>query len=162
LKRTLLLGYGNQDRGDDGVAWHILAMIARKCGFEFNQDLGEIATYPPNSLDFLFILHLTPELGETLAEYERICFIDAHTGAIQEDLHQEILGSTFQHSPLTHHTTPETCLFITETLYGKRPEAILVSVRGYQFEFTRQLSEQTQNLAEQALEKIWEWVENQK
>lgn len=150
------------DRGDDGVAWHIISMLARKFGFEFTNDLGEVETFEPEQLDFLFILHLTPELAETLAEYERICFIDAHTGTIAEDLHQESLKPVFQHSPLTHHTTPETCLSIAETLYGKRPEAILVSVRGYQFEFTPELSPRTKELAEQAVELIWKWVENPK
>jgi hydrogenase maturation protease len=160
LKKTLLLGYGNQDRGDDGVAWHILSLTARKYGVEFTEELGEIVSYPPRALDFLFLLHLTPELAEMLAKYERICFIDAHTGSILEDLHREIIEPVFQHSPLTHHTTPETCLSIAKTLYGKRPEGILISVRGQQFEFTRQLSPQTQRLAEQAAERIWEWVEN--
>jgi hypothetical protein len=32
LKKLLLLGYGNPDREDDGVAWHILRAIADKQG----------------------------------------------------------------------------------------------------------------------------------
>ena len=32
MKKILLLGYGNPDREDDGVAWHILRALAVKMG----------------------------------------------------------------------------------------------------------------------------------
>ncbi len=155
---TLIIGYGNFDREDDGVAWHILAALAGRLGYEVPQAPEEGMEPQGSEVDFLFRLQLTPEIAETVSAYDRACFVDAHTGAVPDDLHVERLEAQFQASPFTHHMTPETCLSIAETLYGKRPEAILVSVRGYQFGFERSLSSQTANLAGQAVEEIWKWL----
>jgi hypothetical protein len=46
-----------------------------------------------------------------------------------------------------------------QTLYGKTPQAVLLSVRGYQFEFERQLSPETTALVPEALELILGWME---
>ena len=32
MNKTLLLGYGNPDREDDGVAWHVLSRVFRALG----------------------------------------------------------------------------------------------------------------------------------
>jgi hypothetical protein len=53
--------------------------------------------------DFLFELQLTPELAETIAQYDRVCFVDAHTGAVQHDMNVSEIAAEFQASPLTHH-----------------------------------------------------------
>jgi hydrogenase maturation protease len=159
MKHTLLLGYGNADREDDGVAWHILNSLALllsrsqsespEVGFESGGENPEL----------LFTLQLTPEMSETIAGFERVCFIDAHTGSVPGDLHiQEVVGE-FQNSPFTHHLTPATCLSFCEHLYGRKPEAILISVRGYQFGFRRGLSPLTESLAQQAADQIWEWLQ---
>ena len=163
MKRTLILGYGNFDRQDDGVAWHVLAEVARRLGCavplspedEFPLDAGAPDNVVP---DFLFELQLTPEMAETIAQYERVCFVDAHTGAVPHDVNVSEIVAEFQASPLTHHLTPQSLLTFGQTLYNVRPEAMLVSVRGYQFGFERELSPLTAQLAEDAAAKIVDWV----
>ncbi len=158
MVRTLIIGYGNFDRQDDGVAWHVLAEVARRlgCAVPFSPE----EEFPTNggTPDFLFELQLTPELAETLAQYERVCFVDAHTGAVPHDVNVSEIAAEFQASPLTHHLTPQSLLTFAQTLYNVRPEAILVSVRGYQFGFERTLSTSSAELAQEAAEKIVEWV----
>lgn len=157
LNRTLLIGYGNPDREDDGVAWHILRALAIKMGLpapasyedEFSQN---------TQVDFAFFLQLTPEMAEEIADYEHVCFLDAHTGAIPEPVHLVNVESNFQHSPFTHHLTPQSLVSICETIYGKKPDAALLSVRGYQFLFSRQLSEETRALVPEAVDLVWEWL----
>ena len=68
------------------------------------------------------------------------------------------LKGEYQHSPFTHHMTPSTCLAMAQTLYGGSPEAILVSVRGYEFGFTQSLSARTELLVEQAAQIIYAWL----
>ena len=160
MKKTLIIGYGNFDREDDGVSWHILTSLAKQLGRPVPEDPNDEFENPGESPDFLFTLQLMPELSETFAAYERVCFVDAHTGNIQNDLNIEILKSGFQKSPFTHHMTPATCLSLTESLYKVNPEAILVSVRGFEFNFKRSLSSRTNELAAQAVEKIYEWLLN--
>ena len=158
MKKTLIIGYGNFDREDDGVSWHILTSLVKKLGRPVPNDPNEEFENTGESPDFLFTLQLMPELSELFAGYERVCFVDAHTGNIKNDLNIEYLKSSFQKSPFTHHMTPSTCLSLTESLYNATPEAVLVSVRGYNFDFKRSLSPRTHELATQAVDKIYEWL----
>jgi hydrogenase maturation protease len=159
LNHSLIIGYGNLDRGDDGVAWHILTVIAQRLRipvFEANDNHFE----PQGELvDLLFQLQLTPELAETIAAYQKVCFVDAHTYDIIQQVHITDIQPKFQASPFTHHLTPETCLALTNALYQKTPAAVLISVRGHQFGFSRSLSPQTAALATQAVDAIFEWLE---
>jgi len=158
VKRTLIIGYGNLDRQDDGVAWHILGRTARLVGFAgpFHPEEGLESVVV--GLDFLFQLQLTPELAEMLTDYERVCFVDAHTGVVPQDVHWVTLEAEFQRSPLTHHFTPNSCLALCKEVYHHQPEAALVSVRGYWFGFTQELSEETTELAGQAAQMIVDWL----
>lgn len=157
MNRTLLIGYGNPDREDDGVAWHILRALVIKMGLPAPTSYED--EFPQNAqVDFAFYLQLTPEMAEDIAQYERVCFVDAHTGNIPEPIRLIDVESDFQRSPFTHHLTPQSLLSICETIYGKKPDAALLSVRGYRFLFSRQLSEETQALVPEAVELIWEWL----
>jgi hydrogenase maturation protease len=158
MKRTLILGYGNFDRQDDGVAWHVLARVASRLGCAV--PLLPEEEFPANdgAPDFFFELQLTPELAETIALYDRVCFVDAHTGAVPQDVNVSAISAEFQASPLTHHLTAQSLLTFAQTLYNAQPEAILVSVRGYQFGFERELSPLTAELAQQAADVIAKWI----
>ena len=158
MKKTLILGYGNLDRQDDGVAWHILEKIARKLNRELPEKVEDTFIDLGENPDLFFQLQLMPELSDVINEYERVCFVDAHTGAIENDLNTQPVIVAFQNSPFTHHMTPETLLCFVQTMYQQVPEAILVSVRGYEFDFERSLSERTEKLAEQAANSIMEWL----
>jgi hydrogenase maturation protease len=157
LKRTLLIGYGNPDREDDGVAWHILRALVIKMGLPAPTSYED--EFPQNAqVDFAFSLQLTPEMAEEIAGYEYVCFLDAHTGAIPEPVRLVNVESDFQRSPFTHHLTPQSLVSICETIYGKKLDAALLSVRGYQFLFSRQLSEKTLALVPEAVDLIWDWL----
>jgi hydrogenase maturation protease len=158
LERTFIFGYGNPDRQDDGVAWHVLVALARKLGRQLPASIED--EFPPadESPDLVFDLQLTPELSEVIAAYQRVCFVDAHTGNVPEEIKMAEVKGEFQHSPFTHHMTPATCLAMAQTLYGGDPETILVSVRGYEFGFVHSLSKRTKILAEQAAGKIFAWI----
>ncbi len=108
--------------------------------------------------EFLFSLQLTPETAEIIAEYDRVCFVDAHTGNIKEDFHIEPVTGRYTQSPFTHHMTPATCLYLVEQIYHIKPEAVLVSVRGYEFEFSHTLSRKTEFLAQKAVTQIMDWL----
>jgi len=159
MRKTLIVGYGNFDRQDDGVAWHILAGLAKKLGRQVPESPEEEFLPTGEPLDFLFSLQLVPELSERLAGYERVCFVDTHTGNVPQEVSVVKVDARYQSSPFTHHMTASTLLNLTTTLYHQNPEAILVSVRGYEFGFARELSEKTTVLASQAVDAIWEWLQ---
>ncbi len=152
--RILVLGYGNPDREDDGVAWHILARLAALLG----------QTVPPGPEDpfdehqrvtLLFSLQLTPDMAETISQYNYVWFVDAHTGRVPDEIHCEQVLPQFQTSPFTHHFTPQSCLSLAQALYNQSPVCELISIRGYSFGFNRQLSPPTHALSEQAADHLF-------
>lgn len=158
MVKVLIIGYGNRDREDDGVAWHILQGVAKHLGRPAPDletgGLDQLGQSP----DLLFVLQLTPEISELIADYDFVCFVDAHTGAYPEDLRFDIINAGYHTSPFTHHMTPQTCLALAETVYGRSPQTTLVSVRGHRFGFSHTLSPQTALLANEAVERIAAWL----
>ncbi len=158
MKKPLIIGYGNADRQDDGVAWHILRNLAEQLGQSIPNDPGTSIEVYHDTADLIFILQIFPELAETISQYPRICFVDAHTANISEEISWVELSPIYEKSPLTHHMSPQTVLSIAATIYGSAPQAILVSIRGYEFEFDRALSQKTATLADHATKLIWDWI----
>jgi len=156
--KTLIFGYGNPDRQDDGVAWHVLREIMMHYGLPVSEDLDIAFHDNQRQMDYEFQLQLTPEIADDLNVYDRVCFIDAHTGAVPEEVHFEKISPSFQKSPFTHHLTAASLLSIADTLHHKVPETILVSVRGYEFGFSQSLSDSTSALTRQAADIIIQWV----
>ena len=157
MKKLLIIGYGNPDREDDGVAWHILRALTIRLGStpasSYEDEFPDFA-----QIDFAFHLQLTPEMAEDISRFEYVCFVDAHTGNIPEPVRLMGVESEFQASPFTHHLTPHSLLSMCETIYHKKPDAVLLSVLGHRFLFSRELSSQTARLVPQAVELIWDWM----
>ena len=157
MNKLLIIGYGNPDREDDGVAWHILRALTIKLGLTSPQSYED--EFPESAgIGFAFHLQLTPEMAEEISEYEYVCFVDAHTGSIPEPVRLISVESEFQASPFTHHLTPHSLLSMCETIYRKKPDAVLLSVLGHRFLFSRELSKETARLVPQAVELIWSWI----
>ena len=158
MSKALIIGYGNPDREDDGVAWHILDRLAERLGRPEPAQTADSLEGADGAPDMLCLLQLDPDLAEAAADYDRVCFVDAHTGAYAEDVRIEEVAAEFQTSPFTHHMTPETVLALAATLRGRAPQGIIVSVRGYRFGFAHALSPATAQLAEAATERIMAWL----
>ncbi len=158
MKSALIIGYGNPDREDDGVGWRIVERLAARLpGASIAQNALELQP-DDNSPGMLTALQLTPEMAETIARYDRVCFVDAHTGAYPDDLNVAETQAIFQSSPFTHHLTPDTLLALAQAAYGHAPEGMVISVRGYQFGFRETLSPATDALADRAVTRIVEWL----
>ncbi|MCE9647756.1 MAG: hypothetical protein K8S20_17310 [Chloroflexi bacterium] len=157
MNKILLIGYGNPDREDDGVAWHILRALTIKLGLAAPESYQD--EFPKSALmDFAFYLQLTPEMAEEIASYDYVCFIDAHTGSIPEPVRMIRVESEFQRSPFTHHLTPQSLLSLCQTIYKKTPEGALLSVLGHRFLFSRELSKSTGALVPRGVDLIWDWL----
>lgn len=152
--KTLIIGYGNRDREDDGAGWHILAAIAHRMGLEPPEFAGEWVDSQDGGTRLLYLFQLLPEMAEDLPEYQRIYFIDAHNSASLPELAFASVAPTEEHSAFTHHMSPGELLAITETICGCRPPAMLLSVRGYSFQFKQELSARTAELVTQAVETL--------
>jgi Ni,Fe-hydrogenase maturation factor len=140
------------------VAWHVLKGIADQLGLDTSPSWEDPLPCAPET-EFSFHLQLTPEMAEDVSAYDRVCFVDAHTGKIPQNVQLVELAPEYQTSPFTHHMTPEMLLSMCGSLYEKVPEAILVSVRGYEFGFETELSTFTASLVTEAVERARGWLE---
>lgn len=157
---ALLFAYGNYDRQDDGVSWHIIRKVAAKFSFDLPPLPDEITGEIVPGLTWHFDLQLTPNDAEYISNFEHVLFIDAHTGAIPQDVSWTEVKPEFQTSPMTHHFTPQSCMSLVQVLYKQQPHAILVSVRGYEFEFLQVLSPQCSINADLAVERIYQYIQS--
>lgn len=154
VRKTLVIGFGNLDRADDGVAFHIINAVRRALGLSplaENETGLEDLVHP---MDTAFIGQLTPEMIDVLEGYNRVIFVDAHVDPAVADLYCTSVSSDGAGLTFTHHMSPATLLAFFEALHGHAPEAHLVSVRGGDFDFHRNLSPATAALVAPAVEKI--------
>lgn len=154
MSRVIIIGYGNIDRGDDGAACAIINLLREKWGLAplENFDTGMEAL--GREVDSVFVSQLVPEIMEILTDYEKIIFVDAHVGDDPPEMRCARVAPEYAHTIFTHHMTPAVLLAFLKTLYNREPEAYLVSVRGYDFDFKQSLSPRTQSLLPAAVDRI--------
>ncbi|OPY89690.1 MAG: Hydrogenase 2 maturation protease [Syntrophaceae bacterium PtaU1.Bin231] len=156
MSRSLVIGFGNIDRADDGVAYHIVNALRNRLGKE---GLGEGDTGLEGlgeQTDTVFLAQLVPELIELLADYGRIIFVDAHVDQSLGDLHCGRVRPESASPVFSHHMTPAMLLALTSALHGREPAGYLVSVRGGCFDFHQGLSPGCEALVEPAVCNILE------
>ena len=157
MQKILVIGYGNPDREDDGVGWHVLQKLSEH--FRSPVIALDGGTFEPAyNPQLVFVLQLTPEMAESVAEYDFACFVDAHTGAYAEEVRLASIKPSYETAPFTHHFTAESCLELAQALYGHAPVGLVVSVRGYHFGYRTELSAQTAPLVEVAAARIIDWI----
>ena len=128
---TLIIGYGNPLRGDDGFGWHAALRLR-----EIIHDDG---------IEILPVHQLTPELMDPISRARRVIFIDAAVGDDAGTLTVITIETTGGPAPaFTHFATPAALLQGASSLYGAKPEALLITVVGLDFELGEKLSEPVQ------------------
>lgn len=126
MRSVLVIGYGNSLRGDDGV------------GVAAAEQLSEILQNSP--VRVLACQQLTPELASEMSKADRVIIIDAAKGETPGQITVSKIEPDNDSSPFTHELRPSTLLACAQELYGKHPLAFLVSVTGYSFDFSEELS----------------------
>lgn len=158
-KSLLLIGYGNTSRRDDGVAAYILERLLSRLGLNADELGGEDDVDPGPGIKVLFLHQLSPELAELAARYETVVFVDAHVeGSGWEPLSLQPVPPVVEAGMVGHHLKPGVVIALAERLYGRKPEAFLLSVLGHDFDFGESLSAETARLADQAVERLSDMV----
>lgn len=84
---------------------------------------------------------LTPDLAESMSRASRVVFIDASAEGAPGTLTCRRIGAgDTPPAPFCHHLTPDSLLALCKVLYGRWPEAFVVSVTGESFDFGETLS----------------------
>ena len=123
---TLIVGYGNTLRGDDGAGC-VAAELLRD---RIHCPEIEILSQP----------QLLPELMEPISRAARVIFIDATVSGRAGKVYRIPLRPAPACSRFTHHATPESLLAGAQSLYGHTPEATLYTIPGRNFELGQDLT----------------------
>jgi hydrogenase maturation protease len=157
--RVLVIGYGNPSRRDDGVGMAVVNGLRRRLGqpplIEGEDGYDGLG----GAVDTLFLQQLMPELAETLAEYDRVWFVDAHVGVIPDPVRRVPLHRSYDPASVSHHLKPEALLALAGQLYGHAPEGELFSIRGFDFNFGEGLSPETEAGARQVVVELGSLIE---
>jgi hydrogenase maturation protease len=158
MLKTLIIGFGNLDRADDGVAFYVINALRRRIGqTPLSEDVTGLENLG-NQVDAIFLAQLAPELVDIMKDYDEICFVDAHVYEEAEDLHCTPVIPEEAALTFTHHMTPAMLLALLQALYQHQVAGYLVSIRGYDFDFHRDLSSLTQGQMDPAVQYIMQRI----
>lgn len=108
------------------------------------------------SIDTVILHQLVPELSETFSEYELVVFVDAHVGNLPEEIREEPLEACYRPATVSHQMHPCTLLALAGEMYGRPPAGVLISLRGFDFDFGEGLSDDTASLVPAVVARILE------
>jgi hydrogenase maturation protease len=150
-RQTLVLGFGNPDRQDDGVAVHIIGRARARLGLAMPAaDDGGIFEIGPHARA-LIRRQLLPELAVEAIGCDRLILVDAHAAGERRRLVcTRIRPECPPPSGLSHTLPPEAFLRLVGLITGRVPPAFQLSVRGHRFDPQIGLTPQTAALVEPA------------
>ncbi|MGZ3846591.1 MAG: hydrogenase maturation protease [Flavisolibacter sp.] len=125
-QKILLIGIGNNCRGDDGLGWKFVELV---------EAMG---------LDFIhceFRYQLQVEDAALISEYDTVYFVDATYEKLMDGFTVRPCAATSEEQFSTHAQSPEAILNLANTLYKQFPEAYLLAIAGESWELETSLSE---------------------
>lgn len=130
--KLLVIGYGNPLRGDDGFGYRAAERIP-----------GAMAVH-----------QLTPELMDAIAQADRVIFLDAAAEGAPGEIRRRPVAPSVESIAFTHHATPGSLLAGALALYGRAPEAEIITVSGADFSLSFGLSAPVAAALEEVLRVI--------
>ncbi len=137
--RTLLIGYGNPLREDDGLGVAVAKKLEGCAG-----------------VDILTAHQLLVEMAEEMAHYERVIFVDVNTTAPPGVLAVPLPESV---TPALGHTlSPWRLMAYAQTLFGSDARFWIFSAGGERFDYKEGLSPAAQRAAVELSGMIWRLI----
>ena len=138
--RVLVLGYGNPGRQDDGLGPAAIAEIE-------SMGLPNVTAFDNYQLNI--------EDAIDVAAHDIVWFVDAaRTGPTPYSVRAVSPSPTIEFT--SHIVRPEAILAIAHQCYGGSPQAFLLAIRGYGFEFIEALTPAARDNLEAALAMLTE------
>lgn len=156
--KNIIIAYGNPDRQDDGAGWVVLDLVSTHFGRNFADYNDDFYSSLGHDIDFLYVLQLTPELVDVLASYDTVAFVDAGIAGENDPLQITSIHPRALTSPLSHHMSPQALLAYLNDTHHHQMEAWLITIPGYLFGFTRQITDRTLADCEKAAEWLIHWI----
>ena len=127
MSDTIIIGFGNTLRGDDGAGVRAAELIRD--------------AFP--EIDVITLHELQPELAEKISYYRTVVFIDACAGGTALTC-ARIDADPYGKPDDSHNQSPARLLAVSNSLYNHSPDlAVVVGIPATQFEFGETLSPTT-------------------
>jgi hydrogenase maturation protease len=140
----LIIGYGNDLRGDDGIGPWVAEQIEAR-------HLPAVRTCA--------VHQLTPELSLALSSAKFAVFVDAwRVEYLEETPRVRRLSADASQWRGAHFAEPEALLSMARTLFGSNPIAWAVDVPAFQFDHSDSLSKPAQTAAMKAIDLIVDMI----
>lgn len=134
----MVIGYGNELRGDDGVGPKVAAAVD--------------ALHLPG-VRTLICQQLSPEHAEPVSQARRVVFVDAAVDAPRE-VQLRKLEPADSSQLMAHAADPCTMLALARDVFGHCPEAWWLTIPAEQTGFSEELSSSVRQHLQTAVEKI--------
>ncbi|MBK6620484.1 MAG: hydrogenase maturation protease [Saprospirales bacterium] len=145
--KMVILGIGNDSRGDDGLGWAFLDALEKD---------------PLPDTQTIYRYQLQPEDVAEIAGAERVVFVDATKEYLENGFHWEPGKPERQPMVHSHWLPPSAVLGFCLEVYDRYPEAWVLSISGSQWELGQGLSPEARVRLDAALAFFREWYGNPK
>lgn len=135
--QTLVIGFGNPGRLDDGLGPALTAKL-------------ELAPLAGVETDAQY--QLCVEDAERISRFERVVFADADTACTAPFSFRRLLPAPTGIGFSSHAVEPDEVLTLARDLFGAEPKAYMLGIRGYEFNaFGEKLSPKAKENLEKAV-----------
>jgi hydrogenase maturation protease len=125
-QKILLIGIGNNCRGDDGLGWKFVELV-ESMGLDF--------------IDHEYRYQLQVEDAALISEYDVVYFVDASYEKMDKGFELRPCIACDEEQVSSHAQSPGAILKLANDLYKKFPEAYVLAIGGESWELETSLSE---------------------
>jgi hydrogenase maturation protease len=137
---VLLIGYGNDLRGDDAAGRVVAAQFAQRAD-------GDI--------EVRSVHQLTPDLAAVMAEYDRVIFVDACSEPLDAEVRvRRVEPDSSTRAIGAHMSSPSALLGLAQALYGRRPDTWAIDIAASDFDLREGLSSRTEAAVDAAVRMV--------
>ena len=142
--KTLIYGYGNPGRQDDGLGPACVEIIGE---WIKEQNLDDI------EIDCNYQLNI--EDAERISGKDKVIFVDATIEPIEDHVMTKVEPGNNYIEFTMHAVSPAYVLDLCQKIFHKSPETYLLHIKGYEFELIEELTPKAkQNNQSKKLEEI--------
>lgn len=145
--KILIYGYGNPGRQDDGLGIELVEEIDR---WRTETVLDHVFT------DSNYQLNLEDAAG--IAGYDVVIFVDASREEIRDFCLDPLIPSDKTEFSM-HAVSPAFILHLAKSVFHQEPEAYLMHIRGYEWEFMEGMTDRAKANLARAVTFIKEFIE---
>jgi hydrogenase maturation protease len=145
---TLIIGYGSTLRSDDGVGYVIAETM-------MDQQENAPSNGHPSNVDVIARHQLTPDLADNLSRVQKVIFIDACADDAPGEIRiREVAPKGENWGAFAHEMSPEVLLDCVKDVFGRLPQAHLITIGGENFAIGEGLTGKVQAAIPKVIELV--------